>query len=103
MLYTRTFGYRTTRHQEAHTHLVRRSIGDAWHRSVVSHVVQLVRRDEAVVFDSPHRRLDVEGVAPGKAHQLGVAGDPVIRRPLLMSKGESTSDTARGKVCKTSF
>lgn len=79
-------GIPTTQEEAAYTHtrthLVRVPIGDARHRSVVSHVVQLVRRDEAVVFNSPHRRLDVEGVAPGKAHQLGVARDPVIRRAL---------------------
>lgn len=58
------------------------ALHDARYRSVVAHVVQLIRRDKAVVFNPPHRRLDVEGVAPGEAHQLGVARHPVVRRSL---------------------
>lgn len=49
---------------------------------MVPHVVQLVRRDESVVLNSPNRWLDIEGVAPGEADELGVARDPVIGRSL---------------------
>lgn len=42
---------------------VRAALNNPGNGAVVTYVVQLVRRDETMVLNSPDRGLDVEGVA----------------------------------------
>lgn len=51
---------------------------------MIAHVVQRVRGDKTVVLNPPDRRLHVEGMASGQAHQLRVARHPVIGGSLGM-------------------
>ena len=48
-------------------------------RTVVAHVVQLGRRDEAGLLEIRQQRLAVERVAAGQAHQGRVPRHPLIR------------------------
>lgn len=59
-------------------YLVGVTLSDTRHSTVVTHVVQLVGRDETMVGQSPYRRLDVERMSPGEPHKLRVARHPVI-------------------------
>lgn len=78
--------------------LVRVSFGDSRHGPMVPDVVQLRRRYETVVLNSPNRRLDVEGVAPGEPYQLRVARNPVIGCSLSGAHTISANDQ-RKQTC----
>eukprot|EP00967_Tisochrysis_lutea_P149011 scaffold285613_cov32-Tisochrysis_lutea.AAC.4 len=52
--------------------------------AVIAHVVERGRREEAVLHQLRQRGLNIERVAAREADEIGMAGDPLIGRALVL-------------------